>query len=40
MPKQNDYGDENIVLTDLVVQWKITEPNKFYLIRRIRKNIT
>ncbi len=22
-------GDENIVLTDLVVQWKITEPNKF-----------
>ncbi|MFY0519430.1 FtsH protease activity modulator HflK [Lysinibacillus sp. UGB7] len=22
-------GDENIVLTDLVVQWKITEPNKY-----------
>lgn len=22
-------GDEHIVLTDLVVQWKITEPNKF-----------
>ena len=30
-------GDENIVLTDLVVQWKITEPNKFYLIRKIQK---
>ena len=33
-------GDEHIVLTDLVVQWKITEPKSIYSAHKIQKNIT
>lgn len=30
-------GDENIVLTDLVVQWRIVEPKNIYLVHRSRE---
>ena len=33
-------GDENIVLTDLVVQWKITDPKKYLFNSQILKNFT